>query len=412
MRSTNSKKTTPRATKIFWNYSLWFCATVVAIVIGVTNRTVGQTAAVPPVDQASTFYDTVHALQANFPIPSPSMIFNVGTIHVNTCTIDYTLPYFEHRQIPQSMWGDEDPVPRHAPGFPHMPGMARALHQITVVGGRVAALNAHDLKLRFLITDWPPGSSKINLTVGANSVAVDPGTSEAIVLATADNSPSIQFSANGKQYPVIADWAKPSPPLQITRIAAGAGAMTIEVLPVTIIYAPPVDAAKKNTAGQINSAASGCQVTFAKSTENSDTTPAPANFQGTDDVVAAISTLSPILKAIGTYDAALGWLKPVSDALGFIASGLGKSTASITEVETQTYQNSLVVATTASEQITASASVGGPGVGDVICYLHNPKVIWFSDGSTVRFALISPGIYAANSIVGLEDALNYLNASP
>jgi hypothetical protein len=172
-------------------------------------------------------------------------------------------------------------------------------------------------------------------------------------------------------------------PLTINWLTLGAGAITIPALPVSIVYAPVLDAQQLNTASAATGISSVNTTTVTFSSENSATVPVDTNFQNAVDIEQAASTMATVLQKIPN-----GIAQGVGTALGTIGTLLRSSSATETNSTVFASQNTLQVGASQTLTRIASAKQGGPGVGDIIAYYYNARVLWYSDGGTMRVAIM------------------------
>ncbi|HTV10214.1 MAG TPA: hypothetical protein VMD97_14315 [Candidatus Aquilonibacter sp.] len=335
-----------------------------------------------PSDSVDQLFNTIRAQESNFPLPTTDETIIVGTIkpssgpgsRVTYATLFYDVPVYSG-PIACTV------VNRH--NGAHCSGTSGAL--ITVA-------NIRNLSLGFAI-DWSgsgaagpaPSSTTLTIQLGTQTKTVTFGETQVVFDVGADTSPALQVACNvpGQTNPPCIVSPEPIQPIKIDRRIIGAGAITIPAIPVSIVYAPVVDAQKKNQATAAISRAIGTTTSISFSTSNSTTTPVPASFQTVSDMSQAMTVLGGALTKIpNPYTIAIG------TALSQIASGLGSSTASQTTTNTVTATNSLAINETTTEAQTAVSSEGGPGSGDLITFYYNAKMVWYSDGGSMRLALL------------------------
>jgi hypothetical protein len=293
-------------------------------------------------------------------------------------------------------------------------------------GGELTVTNILHLNLAFSISGWNSNNTTTTLTVtlGSSPPQTLPyGTTQVVFDDVSDTSPQPTVTLNGgltANGTPIPDTASGVLPLQINWQLLGAGAITIPVLPVSIIYAPVVDAQQKNAASAATgiSASNTTTLTFAKQT--STTKPVDSSFQNVVDITQAMQAIGPVLQKIPN-----GITQGVGSGLSTIAGLLGSSTATQTNSGVTASQNSLLVGTSQTITQTALASQGGPGVGDLITYFYNARVVWFSDGQAMRLAVlgfdgmvqinagkISAAVLALqNQPAGTFDSVTHLNSN-
>src|SRR4051812_10755767 len=168
-------------------------------------------------------FDTIKAQEANFPLPQPIGTITVGTFNAATEDFQYAVPQYSKNIV--------------SPASPAHGGPLKPTHE-TVHGGDVTAINIFDLKLRFNVTNRSGDFSvsaagqTVHAPAGQNWVQIDVGSATSLAFTLTCGSSSFA----------------PDLPLKIARHIVAAGAITIPALPITILYAPPVDQQKKNVA--------------------------------------------------------------------------------------------------------------------------------------------------------------------
>jgi hypothetical protein len=176
--------------------------------------------------------------------------------------------------------------------------------------------------------------------------------------------------------------------ISFTRVpAAGAGVYAIPALPVTIIYAPPLDSQKKNQMTYETSQYFGTSVVISHGTGGSDTKDAstPPLYAGSQFQQIA----SPLGKALSAI--------PVTAPIGKVFSVLSDGMGSVTDTHTSGFEDkgtrSLTVRSGTMERWATinGPSALGPGEDDQIVYLHNANIAWMGppvSGPDVRIALL------------------------
>ena len=196
-------------------------------------------------------------------------------------------------------------------------------------------------------------------------------------------------------------------PVTVDRLVVGVGAMTIPALPVSIIFAPVVDPQKKNSASLAQSSWVGNSTSLSFSSSNGTTAPTAPNFQGVVDMENDMKVAGAVLSKIPNPIA-----QGVGVALTTIAGLLGSSTATIQNTSTVTQQHTLSLVSTAAVKQTAFASQGGPGVGDLMYYYRNARVVWYSKNGTMQLALLGDDAAVQLKVGQLSAALKGLQGKP
>ncbi len=166
----------------------------------------------------------------------------------------------------------------------------------------------------------------------------------------------------------------------------GAGAFTIPVLPVAILYEPaqrpgfnPANAwefqFERNTQSYTTATIVGSTVEQTRGSTRADVGYEPPSTLGNH-----VGTISRAYEAIGGGG-------DVGAGLKALASGLGSATGTQTSGVTDQLSRGFSVTTTISSTTTTNSGLG-PGYGDQMIYLKNVKVAWLWDGVTTRLSII------------------------
>ncbi len=175
----------------------------------------------------------------------------------------------------------------------------------------------------------------------------------------------------------------------------GAGAFTIPVLPVAVIYEPPPDQQKKSHAMYSTTKYIGTTTEVSFGTEKASTRPVkPQRFVSTAQMVDALKSASKLLQTtadaakIGGFASKIPYISETVMALNLIANALGK----VESAETKGYASASGTSLTLmySEKVTydTGPNDGGPGFGDVILYLKNAKFLWLFNGQELKLTLL------------------------
>src|SRR4030095_7360593 len=79
----------------------------------------------------------------------------------------------------------------------------------------------------------------------------------------------------------------------------------------------------------------------------------------------------------------------ISGALNIIAGGLGSASATDSEGISVNTENSLTLSISKEQTIATNPASGGPGSGDLIHYLKNVKLVWFTSSvGRIRVSII------------------------
>ena len=313
-------------------------------------------------------YNAIKAQEANFPIPKTTATYVVGTLDALTGRFTYAVPTYSET--------DTDTGPLE-PGGPLKP----LPHPITLVGGRITALNVQNVILQFNVKNRQardfvlsvPGFPDAHAAQNQDFVTLNVGSASGIDAFTL---------TCGKRY--ISQL-----PLEIIYQIVGAGAFTMPALPVAIIYAPPPDQSNKNTASWSFSNTTGTSSTLITTQQQGSGTPSlqfniPADLASVIQLVGQDMQLSgdPGTKAVG------GTLGVVGRAIALIPSIFGQTNVSSSVGTTSTQQKVLTLTITEQQTVTTSGQSGGPGSGDLIYYLTNARLCWFANNGLLQLALL------------------------
>jgi hypothetical protein len=305
-------------------------------------------------------YNAIKAQEANFPIPKPKATLVAGTFDAHNGTFKYAGGTYKKTVIDQP-----DPKTHDGPLKPQ---------QEVLIGGKVDAVNVFDLSLKFDVTGRQgdfylkiPGKPIVHAPAGQNSITVDVGSI---------NTLNFTIGCNGHEF-------TPDLPLKINRPIVGAGAMTIRALPVTLIYAPPMDQQKRNKSAWAASESAGSTTVVSFGQGNSQTKPAMSQFQSWADMAGGMKAVSEVLSKVPNP-----YVQAAGAALGVISGLLGSTSATETKGTTVTNQKTLTITNSSQTSISTDPTSGGPGKGDVLYLLKNAKLCWYADGGPLKLALL------------------------
>lgn len=304
-------------------------------------------------------YDTIKAQEVDFPLPQPSETITVGTFNAVSGGFEYAVPVYERAVYTQ---------PTHETGdLPHP-------ERETFRGGEVDAINAFSVKLRFEVTGRQGGlfsvyvSGRAAVHAASDSVEIDVGAASSV---------SFSLECGGETF-----YAEL--PLRIRRLIVGAGAITIPALPITIVYAPPVDQQQKNVASWTGNEITGSTTSVSFHESGTITTPVPfQEFEPWAVLAQELRALSAVLD-----ESKNEYAKILGAVLGTFAGMLGTATVTSGSADIRAGEGALTV--TLSDQTTLETvpTGGGPGAADVVFFLKNAKIFWFSSGGPMKLALL------------------------
>lgn len=166
----------------------------------------------------------------------------------------------------------------------------------------------------------------------------------------------------------------------------GAGAFTIPILPLAIVYEPPMNRECSSNPNRCNRAiyAAGTQygtatrVSLSRSRSSTSDLPGDAD----DHIHAAMQSIG---NAAGQSDNP--YAKAVGAALQAIAAILPYNSGTTTTGTQVTQQHTLRILQARSNVYPTSAHQG-PGVGDVIVFLQGVRLAWLADSGRIRLAYL------------------------
>ncbi len=165
-----------------------------------------------------------------------------------------------------------------------------------------------------------------------------------------------------------------------SELVSGAGAFTVEALPISILYEPPQYGGLLSRTTFETTKSIGSSMSVAESTATSES----------QTKFGTISALADGLNGIASVFAFFQQKKP-AEGLKFAASLVtklaGESTTTNTEGTEVTSEHTVDLLTT--ESILSETSAGlGPGRGDRIFYLKDIQIAWMMDRGEVSFTIL------------------------
>ena len=298
-------------------------------------------AALSPVNE---IFDLIRGQEANFPFPVKKRTVTVGTFDAATGRFEYAVPTYEKEH--------ENPLPGKPP--------------IVMEGGRVNAIGAIEVILRFIIQN-----RKGEVTVAIPGLPTVRAASDAISVSIgAAGSPKFTIIGGGRKFTNAL-------PLRIARFVVGAGVFELPAFPVAIIYAPPPDKDQKNVSRWTVAKTTGNTSSISFGEEKSTSNPVTPDFAAVNQIA---SDMKLVAKGVDLLNKAFNnpALTGISKGLNIIAGGLGSSSTTEVEGTSANQQHSLTLSVSQEQTISTNAASGGPGSGDLIYYLKNVKLAWFT----------------------------------
>jgi hypothetical protein len=311
---------------------------------------------------ADQVYDLIKQDEANFTLPAPYYIVDVGMLDV--ATGKFTGLRTTSRRDPEQLQHGPHQHPTNPP--PRFEGdqwvsitIDNSWHE-TVTRTPAPIVPLAPVLLRFSVTK-APSAWRVS---AAGAQTVPAGQTSLLVNVWDASTITWTVTAGGVTVADTLMIQRPAGPL-----AAAIGAFTIPVLPLTIVYAPPVDSGGRSSAGYTTAETVGTSVDVGFSTETSSTVPLlETGFLGSAGFVG-------ILKAEGVALAA-GGADTIAEVFTGVATQLGEVTASREVSISDGYESTFTVTQSTSDTASTTAAGGGPGQGDVVCFYKDLRMIW------------------------------------
>lgn len=331
-----------------------------------------------PVLPAGTLFEQIQALEGAFPIPVPEAVIEMGSYNAVSGFFQGVVSTLED---PEELLGEELDAP---------------LDKIKVKVPPTVMVDAVEVIIVFRVS--PPGANA-SFTVGGLSVIA--GGNDGVVRVRVGRVHRVDWVAQsqGRVYRDTLLIARPQ--------IIGAGAFTLPVLPVTVVYEPPQDAQQRNAASYTVTRAVGTRLSAHFARETSVSAPLDGVYQGPDK--APFGDLMMIKQAMELAASGLGALAEdgplgiAATALEQMAGLLGSATSSDSQGQADTATGTLEVIGSDGLRVAPTAR-RGPGLGDLIVFLRNARLVWLSTTNSVRLALLESGPIAMVSAQSLPGA--------
>jgi hypothetical protein len=184
----------------------------------------------------------------------------------------------------------------------------------------------------------------------------------------------------------------------------GAGAFTMEAVPLALIYAPPQPAAPD----RVNRQSFAEETFFATSVKSSfsqsksRTKPSKTGYEKTALLQGAVRLGAKALAAQEDPK-----LKAAGAALGVIATAMGKVEVTKQEVQTGAHEREADYIFRKGV-VCQAATRADPGAGDLIAFATNVRLVWFDNGRRTRLAVLGAQGFACPSVALLRRGLAVL----
>jgi hypothetical protein len=302
-------------------------------------------AAAPSVSRQ--IFDLIRGRESNFPFPVKKRTVTVGTFDAATGKFSYAVPkYVEEVDL-----GNGKPPKKFT-------------------GGRTAVLNAVEVALQFKIKN-----RVAEAVVAIKGLApVRTSTTDSITVSIGAAA-HVMFTISSGRKKFVSEL-----PLEVVRATAGAGAFEMPAFPIAIIYAPPVDAGRRNASKWTVTKSTGNTTSFAIGKESGTTKPVTPDFDNVNLLAGEMKAAAKALELLNKTKSFAGdkSVAAVIEGLTVIAGALGTASAAETESVSTVTEASLTLSISREQTISTTAASGGPGRGDLIYYLKNARLAWFA----------------------------------
>lgn len=318
---------------------------------------------------ADDVYQAVKAAESTFPLPAPYFTVDVGTFNVATGVFN---------GLNTDTEVDQEPV-EHGPGqhprnpAPRFIGSNRVSVSIDARFHRTITTEpAPHVPLAPVLVKFSVTNAATSWTVRVNGAdtSVRAGRSSVLVDVWDAAAARWRISIGSRVRSDIVWFQRPHGPHP-----AALGAFTIPVLPLTIVYAPPVDSLGASSAKYSAAKTVGSTVDFGVTTDVSSTVPVQGSMfltslslaKGTFEVDALA------LKATGN--------KVASDVFSQISAQIGEISSTEQTGVADGTESTMTLIQSTSDELRATVTSGGPGVGDVLYFYRDVRMIWsYVDG--------------------------------
>jgi hypothetical protein len=313
---------------------------------------------------ADEVYDLIKLFEAQFPVPAPYVTIDVGTFDAMSGTfsglttrVDFDPEPIEHGPHDHP----KNPPPRYqAEEWVSVSIDASWRRTTTFVPAPKVPLAP--VLLQFAIANTASGWSA---TVNGLTVAAPPGQNGLTVSIWDATITNWSVQAGAISYKDTLRIQRP-----VGDLGTGVGAFTIPALPVTIVYAPSADSLGLSVATYSVGQTVGTTITYEMGTDSSQTVPnLDTSFATNADFVAGLQGIGEVLKLSGE-EAAGQVFSQVSTQIGQFSSTQQTGISDLSQTQ-------MTVSQTTSDAFSTSAKIGGPGVGDLVHFYKDVRLVWF-----------------------------------
>jgi hypothetical protein len=314
-------------------------------------------------------YQLIKSYEGQFTPPAPYVTINVGTLDVDSGAFNGLTT--ERSTDPEPIEHGPHDTPHSPPG--HFVGARWIKLTIgndwkpttTIIPAPQVALAP--VLLSFAISH--PIAAAWSVSVNGETVQVNPGqTSVAVNIWDAANA-SWRVEAGGKSYADTMLIQRPG------NLGGALGGLTIPVLPVSIVYAPPVDSLRESVASYTEGQTIGDSATLDMDTDTVKTVNTEAF--GLEAFELWLQAATAGLTAGASEGGVLASdQKKAAGYFSDLSSQLGQLDASQTSGISDESKVTLTNTTSTSTALSTSAAAGGPGAGDLIHFYQNVLLAW------------------------------------
>jgi hypothetical protein len=330
---------------------------------------------------ADSVYQLIKSYEGQFPVPAPHVTIDVGTFDAATGAFN---------GLTTTKETDPEPIEHGPHDHPHNPAphyQGNAWISVTIDGSwrrTITSVPAPHVPLAPVLLRFNIANAASTWTITAHGVTVSaPAGQSTIAVDVWDREITnwtVQAGANAYH-----DTLRVQRPVGDAGTALGA--FTIPVLPVTIVYAPPADSlgssAGKYTAGETV----GTTVSYSFGTDTTHTVPdMDTGFADVGRFKAGLDLASGILGLIKGDTPAAKAAEKYGGILSFISTQIGEIGSTHETGISDLNETQMTLTQTGTDSLSTNAKIGGPGVGDVIHFYKNLRMIWLYYGGQLRLA--------------------------